>query len=119
MAGEGCPVCGMRCTGHPSHAWPKKYPSLPGGVDPLANQLAGIDFVYAPHAVTDPDLERVVFGAGDPVPMADAIRFGLVDAPQAPEAADPPGGRRRRPRGRDTAKHGPVETAAHRLEDDR
>jgi len=49
----------MRCTGHPSHAWPKKYPFLPGGVDPMANQLAGIDFVYAPHAVTDPDLERV------------------------------------------------------------
>lgn len=85
----------------------------------MANQLAGIDFVYAPHAITDRALGRVVFGAGDPVPMADAIRYGLVDAPQAPEPAAPPGGRRRRPRGRDTAKHGPVETAARALEDDR
>ena len=85
----------------------------------MANQLAGIDFVYAPHAITDPTLERVVFGAGDPVPMADAVRYGLVDAPQAPEPAAPPGGRRRRPRGRDGAKHGPVETTARALEDDR
>lgn len=85
----------------------------------MANQLAGVDFVYAPHAITDRALGRVVFGAGDPVPMADAVRYGLVDAPQPAEPAPPAGGRRRRPRGRDTAKHGPVETTARTLEDDR
>ena len=85
----------------------------------MANQLAGIDFVYAPHAVIDPALERVVFGAGDPVPMADAVRYGLVDAPQPAAAAPPAGGRRRRPKGRDAAKHGPVEHAAHTPEEQR
>ena len=85
----------------------------------MANQLAGIDFVYAPHAVIDRDLGRTVFGAGDPVPMADAIRYGLVDGPTATPPAPPAAGRRRRPNGRDTAKHGPVEHAAHTLEDDR
>lgn len=85
----------------------------------MANQLAGIDFVYAPHAVIDRDLGRTVFGAGDPVPMADAIRYGLVDGPTATPPAPPAAGRRRRPNGRDTAKHGPVEHAAHTPEEQR
>ena len=74
---------------------------------------AGRDFVYAPHAVVDPDLERVVYGAGDPVPMSDAIRFGLVDAPEPPPPAPAPKGRRKRRPQRDRAIHGPVETTAH------
>lgn len=72
----------------------------------------GIDWIYAPHRVDDPDLERAVYGVGDVVPMADAIRYGLVDDPQAvqeePEAPARPKGKRR-----------PPEDRARRLEEER
>jgi hypothetical protein len=79
----------------------------------MTQGLAGVDFVYAPHAIYDrtPGVERSVYGAGDPVPMADAIRYGLVAAPEAPPADPPPAGKRRSRR--------KVEDRAHHLEADR
>jgi hypothetical protein len=47
----------------------------------------GVDFVYATDRVLDTQLGRVVYGAGDPVPMADAVRYGLVEAAQPAAAA--------------------------------
>lgn len=119
MADEGCPICGLGCIGHPSHPLPAKYPFVPGGVDPMANMIAGRDFVYAPHAIADPALERVVYGAGDPVPMVDAIRFGLVDAPEPTPEPAPVTGRRKRRRAEDRAIHGPVDTGARTPSEDR
>lgn len=37
------------------------------------------EFVEAPHAIEDTELERIVYGPGDKVPMADAIKYGLVE----------------------------------------
>lgn len=119
MSGDGCPICGHGCIGHPSHPLPAKYPFVPGGVDPMANMIAGRDFVYAPHAIADPALERVVYGAGDPVPMADAIRFGLVAAPEPAPQPAPVKGRRARRKASDRAIHGPVDTGAHTPSEDR
>lgn len=85
----------------------------------MANLIAGRDFVYAPHAIADPALERVVYGAGDPVPMADAIRFGLVAAPEPAPTPPPVKGRRARRRTEDRAIHGPVDTTAHTRSEDR
>lgn len=56
----------------------------------------GVDFVIAPHAIPDPVLERHVYGAGDRVPMADAIKYGLVAAPAATEPEKPKRGARRK-----------------------
>lgn len=86
----------------------------------MSGQIAGRDFVYAPHALVDPDLERVVYGAGDPVPMPDAIRFGLVAAPEpAPQSTPAATGRRKRRRSEDRAIHGPVDTGARTPSEDR
>jgi hypothetical protein len=77
----------------------------------MAGQLAGTDFIYAPHAVYDrtPGVERCVYGAGDIVPMSDAIRYGLVQAPEPRPPAPAPTGRRGGARSRrpaeDRAKH--------------
>lgn len=83
----------------------------------MAGQLAGIDFVYAPEAIYDrtPGVERCVYGAGDPVPMADAVRFGLVAGPEDPPAVPSPEGRRRGSRSR----KGPQHDRAKHLEGDR
>lgn len=97
---EGCPICGFDCSGHPDTNHKKSYPFLTGGRDPLAGQLAGVDFVYAPRAIYDrtPGVERCVYGAGDPVPMADAIRYGLVAAPEERPEPQPAKRKRGRPR---------------------
>lgn len=77
----------------------------------MAGQLAGRDFIYAPHAIYDrtPGVERCVYGAGDIVPMADAIRYGLVPGPVPRPPAPAPKGRRGGARSRkpseDRAKH--------------
>lgn len=78
----------------------------------MEGQRLGIDFVYAPHAIADPDLERNVYGAGDRVPMADAIKYGLVAAPE-PQPAEPPAKGRRR------ARKGPDEDRARKPNEDR
>lgn len=60
--------------------------------------MAGKDYVIAPHRVVDTKLERVMYGTGERVPMADAIKYGLVDEPvqKAPtkKAARPKGKRK-------------------------
>lgn len=38
----------------------------------------GEDYVIAPHAIADSDLQRNVYGAGDRVPIDDAVKYGLV-----------------------------------------
>lgn len=55
----------------------------------------GIDWVYADRRIDDPELERAVYGVGDRVPMADAIRYGLVDAPKEPAPGQRPKGKRK------------------------
>lgn len=44
----------------------------------MEGQVEGVDYVLAPYAIEDSELERIVYGAGDRVPMADAIKYGLV-----------------------------------------
>lgn len=41
----------------------------------------GVDYVIAPYAIADEELHRNVYGVGDRVPMADAIKYGLVAKP--------------------------------------
>lgn len=82
----------------------------------MAGQLAGIDFVYAAEAIYDrtPGVERCIFGAGDPIPMSDAVRLGLVDGPEPRPSAPAPKGRRGGARSRK-----PSEDRAHRASEDR
>lgn len=56
----------------------------------MAGQTEGVDYVIAPHAIQDPDLERNVYGAGDKVPMDDAVKYGLVEKPSASRAKKGP-----------------------------
>lgn len=102
-------MCGLEsCTTHPDTDHLKTYPFLTGGRDPLAGQLAGRDFVFAPHAIYDrtAGVERCVYGVGDPVPMADAVRYGLVAGPD-PDPPDP------EPRKGKRARKGPAATRHH------
>lgn len=46
--------------------------------------MANKAYVITPHRIDDPELERVMYGPGDNVPLDDAIRYGLVE----PELAD-------------------------------
>lgn len=81
----------------------------------MAGQIAGRDFVYAPHAIADPDLERNVYGAGDPVPWADAVKYGIVtekDRLPDPDAVKAPAKGKR-------AKKGPAEDRARKPAEDR
>lgn len=41
--------------------------------------MEGQEFVLAPHAIEDTELERIVFSPGDKVPMDQAIKYGLVE----------------------------------------
>lgn len=76
----------------------------------------GIDWVTAPHAIADPELERNVYGSGDRVPMADAVKYGLVDGPQKPAPKAAPRGKRK---GTTRAKKGPENDRARKPGDDR
>lgn len=49
--------------------------------------MADKDYVIAPHRIVDTELERVIYGTGERVPMADAIKYGLVVKPAAKKAA--------------------------------
>lgn len=73
----------------------------------------GIDWVYADRRIDDPELERAVYGVGDRVPMADAIRYGVVDAPEEPAPGQRPKGQR--PKG----KRKPAEDRARKPSEDR
>lgn len=105
-----CPVCGGACTGHPPTDHLSTYPFLLGGREPVPG-TEGVDYVIAKTAIADPDLERHVYGAGDRVPIADAIKYGLVAAAPTPEAEEQPTRGRRSKHGpdEDRAKHGPDE----------
>ena len=77
--------------------------------------MAGEDYVIAPHTIVDHVLERVVYGIGEHVPMADAIKYGIVDHATAavagenpPKAPKPKRGQRARKAGEDRA-HKPAE----------
>jgi len=37
------------------------------------------EYVIAPHRIVDYQLERVVYGTGDKVPLADAVKYGLIE----------------------------------------
>lgn len=76
--------------------------------------IVGVDFVYAPHTIYDrtPGIERSVYGEGEPVPMAEAIHYGLVAGPDDLPAPPPPAPGKRRSRRK-------VEDRAHHLEADR
>lgn len=56
----------------------------------------GEDYVLAPYAIEDTELERIVYGVGDKVPMADAIKYGLVADQRAQK---PKANRARKPKG--------------------
>lgn len=88
--GHACFICGGDCKGFPDIQHLASYPFLEGGIDPMADQ----EFVIAPQAIEDPELERIVYGAGDRVPMDDAVKYGLVEAPakakRAPRPSSPP-----------------------------
>lgn len=57
----------------------------------------GIDYVIAPHAISGAGVDegRKVYGVGDRVPMADAIRYGLVKGPEKPKPKAKPRGKRK------------------------
>lgn len=111
--GGACPVCGGSCTGSPPTDHLSTYPFLAGG-RPKVPGTEGVDFVIAPHAITDHDLGRNVYGAGDRVPMADAVKYGLVDqAPDGDALGPDPEAQPKRGRRAGRAKHGPDEDRAH------
>lgn len=88
--GEGgaeCPVCGRTdCRPDFEHLNRADYPFMPGGKDPMADK----PWITAPHRIVDHELGRVVYGTGDRVPIADAIKYGLVDTGSPQAVADTP-----------------------------
>jgi hypothetical protein len=111
-----CDLCEREdCFTHPPIDLLEDYPFLPGG-RPLVEGEEGIDYVIAPHRVDDPDLRRAVYGVGDRVPMADAIKYGLVTGPEKPAPPAAPRGKRK---GSDRAKHGPEHDRARKPQEDR
>ena len=56
------------------------YPFLPGGGDPMGTR----NWIIAPHRVVDEALGRVMYGTGQRVPIADAVKYGLIPATDAP-----------------------------------
>lgn len=71
--------------------------------------MADQEYVIAPHRIVDHDLGRVMYGTGDRVPMADAVKYGIVDAPK--KAAK----KQARPKG----KRKPAEDRARKPSEDR
>lgn len=47
-------------------------------------------WIEAPHRIVDHDLQRVVYGTGDRVPLHDAVKYGLIPADQAPHGPHDP-----------------------------
>ena len=50
--------------------------------------MATQDYVVTPHRIVDPELQRVVYGPGERVPLDDAVKYGLVDAATAAVAGE-------------------------------
>lgn len=71
----GCPVCGGgNCKAFPDIQHLASYPFIPGGIDPMADK----QWITAPHRIVDHTLGRVMYGTGDQVPIADAVKYGLL-----------------------------------------
>lgn len=90
--------------------------------------MAKSDYVIAPHRIVDPVLERVMYGTGERVPLADAVKYGLIDEPVQPATDTPvPGrakGKREEPAARTEpkrpkGKRRPAEDRARHLSEDR
>ena len=79
--------------------------------------MAGEDYVIAPHTIVDPVLERVVYGIGERVPMADAIKYGIVDHATVAVAGENPPKALKPKRGQRARK--PQEDRAHKPAEDR
>lgn len=103
------------CFTHPPIDLTEDYPFLPGG-RPLVPGEEGIDYVVATSRVDDPELQRGVYAVGDRVPMADAVKYGLVDGPKKPAAKAAPRGKRK---GTTRAKKGPEHDRARKPSADR
>jgi hypothetical protein len=101
--GETCVVCGRTDCRTPATEHLASYPFIPGGGDPMA----GKNFVIAPHRIVDHELERVMYGTGDRVPIADAVKYGLVPAADAPAVDVQPEQPRKR------GRKAPAETRHH------
>lgn len=69
----------------------------------------GKDYVVTPERIVDTDLERVVYGPGAKVPMADAVKYGLVTGKAA----------KAEPVKRQKGKRKPTEDRARKLKEDR
>jgi hypothetical protein len=79
----------------------------------MEGQIEGRDYVVAPHAISDPELGRKPYGAGDKVPWADAVKYGLVtEKDRLPDPDAPPAKGKR-------AKKGPAEDRARKKAEDR
>jgi len=79
--------------------------------------MAHEDYVIAPHRIVDPVLERIVYGTGERVPMADAIKYGLVDHNTAAVAGENPPKAPKSKRGQRARK--PQEDRARKPAEDR
>lgn len=104
-----CDVCGRPdCLQGDDHLNRAEYPFIPGGRDPMSDKA----WVTAPHRIVDHELQRVVYGTGDRVPIEDAVKYGLVDAPDEPvepgDVEEPKPTQAKRGR-RTRAKTGPTE----------
>lgn len=97
-----CALCESECFTHPPIDLIDSYPFLPGG-RPLVPGDEHIDYVIAPHRVDDPELGPV-YGVGDRVPMADAIKYGLVAKPKKKIPPPPPKGKRSKKPSHDRAR---------------
>lgn len=96
-----CLVCGEDCKSFPDVEPHDRYPFLPGG-----RSMAEPDYVIAPHRIRDKD-GTVVYGAGTQVPMADAVKYGLVPKPAKAKKASK------------RARKGPAEDRARKKGEDR
>lgn len=67
----GCPVCGGPCKSFPDVPYPRTYPFLPGGYEPVPEPT-----VPAPEHIWINDI--LAFATGDPVPYDQAVKLGIV-----------------------------------------
>lgn len=104
-----CMVCGGDCAAFPDLEHLSTYPFLPGGRDPMAD----IEYVITPERIVDTEMERVVYSPGARVPMADAIKYGLID-PKAKPAETPA-----KPARKGVRKRKPSEDRARKPTEDR
>lgn len=79
-----CDICGGPCTGNPI----TDNPTFEQEFQKLPNER----YVTTEQPIIDPDLEVVVYGVGDAVPYADAVKYGLIqDGDYVPTAAEEEG----------------------------